>query len=157
MSATLTLEEQACNFATMQHIERVRNLINKVAIELIRRGEKHDQSKLEPPEVAAFTAQTPALAKLEFGTAEYEASKQQLGEALIHHYAKNRHHPEHHKDGVNSMNLVDILEMFIDWKAGSERQHNGNLKKSIEYNGNKFGLSPQLIRIFENSIDLLEG
>lgn len=41
----LTLEEQATNYATMRHIERVRNLLNVVVVELIKRGEKHDQSK----------------------------------------------------------------------------------------------------------------
>lgn len=30
------------------------------------------------------------------------------------------------------MNLIDIVEMFCDWKAASERQLDGNLLKSIE-------------------------
>ena len=71
--------------------------------------------------------------------------------ALEHHYAKNRHHPEHHKNGINDMNLIDLIEMFCDWKASSERQNDGNILKSIEINGKRFHMSPQLIEIFENT------
>ena len=54
------------------------------------------------------------------------------------------------------MNLFDLIEMLVDWKAASERHNNGNIRKSIEINGNRFNMSPQLIRIFENTVkDLL--
>jgi hypothetical protein len=60
----LSLEEKACNFDTMRHIERVRNLLNIFVADLLERGEKHDQTKLEPPEVGPFTEMTHVLAKL---------------------------------------------------------------------------------------------
>ena len=37
----LTLEEQATNYNTMRHIERVRNLLNAIVVELLERGEDH--------------------------------------------------------------------------------------------------------------------
>jgi hypothetical protein len=39
---------------TRLHINRVRFLLSKCAINLLERGVKHDASKLEPPEKAAF-------------------------------------------------------------------------------------------------------
>jgi hypothetical protein len=54
------------------------------------------------------------------------------------------------------MNLVDLIEMLCDWKAASTRHNDGNLRRSIEVNGDRFGMSPQLIKIFENSIPLVE-
>lgn len=45
----LSLEEKATNYDTFRHIERVRNLLNKVNLELSKRGELHDQTKLESP------------------------------------------------------------------------------------------------------------
>jgi hypothetical protein len=153
----LTLEEQATNFDTMRHIEMVRNLLGRVQVELIKRAERHDQSKLEPPEVEAFTEFTPRLAGMTYGSPEYEACREQMAPALEHHYANNRHHPEHFKNGIDDMNLVDLLEMLCDWKASSSRHNDGNLRKSIEINGKRFGMSPQLIQLFENSIDLVEG
>jgi hypothetical protein len=152
----LSIEEKACNYDTFRHIERVRNLLNLCVKELLNRAEKHDQSKLEEPEVALFTEYTPKLASTTYGSQEYEDLKKAIQPALDHHYANNRHHPEHHKNGLDDMNLIDLLEMLLDWKAASERHNNGNIRKSIEINGDRFNMSPQLIRIFENTVkDLL--
>jgi len=154
----MTLEEQATNFTTMRHIERVRNLINNVIRKLMDRQEKHDQSKLEDPEVSLFTEHTKTLSGLTYGSAEYKTALEQLAPALKHHYANNRHHPEHHKNGVDDMNLLDLIEMFCDWKAASERHTDGNILKSIEHNADRFSMSPQLVKVFENTakgMDLL--
>jgi len=48
-----------------------------------------------------------------------------------------------------------LLEMFCDWKAASERHNDGNIRKSIEHNADRFGMPPILVQIFENSVDLL--
>jgi len=153
---SLSLEEQATNYATMRHIERVRNLLNLMIHELLVRGEKHDQSKLEQPEVSAFTEKTKELAKTTFGTDEYEKHKEDMADALAHHYANNRHHPEHFENGIMDMNLLDILEMFCDWKAASERHNDGNLRKSIQHNATRFKMSTELVRIFENTIEVVD-
>lgn len=154
---SLTLEQQATNFATFRHIERVRNLLNLMAVDLIKRGEQHDQSKLESPEVELFTEFTPKLAASTYGSAEYEGFRKAMGPALDHHYAKNSHHPEHWPNGINDMNLLDLLEMFCDWKAAGERHNNGNILKSIEVNANRFGISPQLVKIFQNTAKVFDG
>lgn len=338
----LTEEQKATNYDTFRHIERVRNLLNRVAMKLLERGELHDQSKLVSPEVEAFTEYTGRLATTTYGSPEYDACKAAMRPALEHHYANNRHHPEfnrkneewrpiigfeqsyevssfgdirsitrlierpngngsflkesnllkqyitpkgylrlqlqyngkcknlmvhrivaeaflenkelkpevNHIDGnktnnkinnlewvtssenqqhayenylkkpaikyvvecpqldltsfgclemekmvrsvgyekvtaagiwssinnggkhfdlefigsnfetwmnspINDMNLLDLLEMMIDWKAASERHNDGNIRKSIEINGKRFEMSPQLIRIFENTVDAL--
>jgi hypothetical protein len=154
MNENLTIQEQATNYATMRHIERVRNLLNMFASELLHRGTLHDQSKLEQPEVALFTEFTPKLAASTYGSSEYEAFRKAMGPALDHHYANNRHHPEHFKNGVDDMNLIDLIEMLVDWKAASERHNNGNIRKSIEINTERFGLSVQLRKILENTAEL---
>jgi len=151
----LTLEEKATNNDTFRHIERVRNLLNTCIIDLMKRGELHDQTKLEHPEVQLFTEFTPKLANSTYGSKEYEGFKVSMSPALQHHYANNRHHPEHHKNGINDMNLLDIVEMLCDWKAASERHNDGNIRKSIEINANRFNMSPQLTQIIENTADIL--
>lgn len=148
----LTLEEKACNYDTFRHIERVRNLLNLCVKEILDRAEKHDQSKLQSPEVELFTEYTPRLASSTFGSEEYNNCKKEMKVALDHHYANNRHHPEHFKNGIDDMSLFDLLEMLVDWKAASERHNDGNIRKSIEINGNRFNMSPQLITIFENTV-----
>ena len=152
----LTLEQKATNHDTWKHIHRVRELLNECIVELLSRGQEHDLSKLGYPEVDLFTEYTDKLAATTYGSDEYNDFKASMRPALDHHYAKNRHHPEHFKNGVEDMNLIDILEMLMDWKASSERHHNGNIRKSIEINGNRFGLSPQLINLMENTVDFLD-
>ncbi len=152
---SLTQEQKACNNDTFRHIERVRNLINKCVADLLKRGELHDQSKLVSPEVEAFTEYTPKLRETTYGSEEYESYRAAMKPALEHHYANNRHHPEHFKDGVNEMNLLDIVEMLCDWKAASERHNDGNIRKSIEVNAKRFGIDQQMVRILENTADLL--
>lgn len=151
----LTQEQKATNCDTFRHIERVRNLLNSCVIDLLRRAERHDQTKLESPEVEAFTEYTPKLASSTYGSEEYKGFLAAIKPALDHHYAHNSHHPEHYKNGVNDMNLLDIVEMLCDWKAASERHNDGNIRRSIEINANRFGLSPQLVQILENTADVM--
>lgn len=153
----LSLKEQATNFATMRHIERVRNLLNIVIRDLMSRAENHDQSKLESPEVEAFTEYTPKLAKCTYGSEEYKGFLEAIKPALDHHYANNTHHPEHFVNGVDDMSLLDLIEMFCDWKAAGERHNDGNLLKSIEINSKRFKLSKQLEDIFNNTAKLFDG
>ena len=123
------------NDATRQHIERVRNLLNDAVRELLARGEKHDQSKLKDPEVSTFVEYTPKLKDSTYGSDEYKGYLEAMKPALEHHYHYNRHHPEHFgARGVNGMNLIDLLEMFCDWKAAGERHADGDIYHSIEHN-----------------------
>lgn len=157
MTIELTLEEKACNFETQKHRDHVRHFINTVIIDLMKRAEVHDNSKMEPPEVAMFTEQTPKLAALKFGTPEYTASLEALGPALAHHYANNRHHPEHHARGIEDMNLIDLIEWFCDCKAASLRQNDGNIRKSIKHNVKRYKICKQLASILENTIEAIEA
>ncbi len=156
MVESLTVEEKATNYETMEHIQKVQYFIHKVIFDLLRRAELHDRSKLAHPEVSLFCEMTPKLAMSTYGSEEYEQFRKALGPALSHHYANNRHHPEHFKNGVDDMNLLDIIEMFCDWKAATLRHNDGNIRKSIEKNASRFHLNPQLVRILENTAELFD-
>jgi hypothetical protein len=145
-----------CMEKTMEHKRYVKGLMNKVAKMIKERGERHDNSKLEEPEFSLFSKHTPTLAKLTYGSPEYKKALEDLQPALIHHYANSRHHAEHFKNGIKDMNLVDVIEMFVDWYCASKRHDDGNIRKSIEINKQRFGYSDDLERIFENSIELLD-
>ena len=155
MDTDLTPEQRATNHDTWRHIHRVQHYMFRVVHKLIERAHRHDQSKLAHPEVALFTEFTPKLAGCTYGSPEYEGYRKALGPALAHHYANNSHHPEFHKNGVEDMNLLDLLEMLVDWQAASERHHDGNIRKSIEINAERFHMNPQLRRIFENTVAVI--
>jgi hypothetical protein len=148
-------KEMRCSLDTLKHIVEVRNTLDTVISELMTRAQEHDQTKLSEPELSYF-ANAVDLRQLTYGSPEYQKSKDDLQPALDHHYARYRHHPEHFPNGINGMNLIDILEMFCDWKASSKRQHDGNLVKSIETASKKYGMSSQLASIFKNTADYLD-
>lgn len=151
----LTQEQKATNADTLTHIMRVRDLLGTCIGHLNARGSLHDASKLASPEVEVFTEFTPRLAECTYGSEEYKSNMKKMKVAIDHHNAVNRHHPEHHKNGINDMNLIDLVELLCDWKAASERHNDGNIRKSLEINANRFEMSPQLVRILENTVDLL--
>lgn len=194
----LTLEEQATNAETSKHIRLVGKVLHLMVKHLLDRVDEHDLSKLDRPEVELFTKYTPMLAGLTYGSKEFNECKAGMGPALDHHYAKNRHHPEHFKEGkpdhqmavdisaleacqhlpeavrqrlvarlkrdlgddtspINGMTLVDLVEMFCDWKASSLRHNDGNIRKSIEINSARFRMTPQMVQILENTAVLVDG
>ena len=150
----MTIEE--CQLATYNHLEKVREFIQFFINRLTIRGIEHDKTKLESPEVEVFAEYTPKLAETTYGSEEYLNCLKEMNGALQHHYANYRHHPEHFDKGINDMNLVDIVEMFCDWKASSLRQIDGNLLKSIEANASRFNMNTQLKQILINTAKMYD-
>ena len=142
---------------TLDHIDKVKEKLWWFEAQLRRRADVHDASKLEPQEKPYFDELSPLLAGVTYGSDEYKELLVRLGPALEHHYANNRHHPEHWPDGIDNMNLVDIVEMFCDWYAASQRHADGDISKSIEYNRTRFDMDNQLYRIFMNTVGMVEG
>ncbi len=142
--------------ATLEHIAQVARNINAVIKELLIRADWHDRTKLQPVEAEAFDKATPKLAGLTYGSDEYKAVLAELGPALQHHYAHNRHHPEHHPLGIEQMNLIDVLEMFCDWYAATKRHNDGDLVKSIAINAERFKIAPQLRDILLNTAKAMQ-
>lgn len=136
---------------TYAHIVRVQELLAPVAAEIVQRGVHHDRSKVEPPEVETFDEYTPKLRDSTYGSDEYKSFLAGMGDGLAHHYANNRHHPEHHADGIDGMTLVDLIEMLADWKAATERHTDGSLDRSLVIQAERFGIGGQLSRILRNT------
>ena len=45
------------------------------------------------------------------------------------------------------MSLLDLMEMLADWRAATERNKNGDIKKSIEINTYRFNIYKKLKQI----------
>lgn len=136
---------------TLIHSQRVGELMAQLIHELVDRSMCHDRSKTAPPEVGVFDEFTPKLKTTTYGSDEYRSHLAAMGEGLKHHYASNRHHPEHHRDGVNSMTLADLAEMLADWKAATERHADGDLYRSLTVQRERFAMSDQLTQILFNT------
>ncbi len=140
---------------TLNHKFFVFFYIFRFCIKLILRATFHDFSKFGLYEGSSYGKHLPEFKKVKYGTPEYDDILRRFQEAINHHYALNRHHPEHFKDGYLGMNLLDIVEMFFDWKAASRKKiGTGSLEKSLSINGKRFKMSDDIIRIMDNSLRL---
>ena len=147
-----------CKAQTMEHIEEVRKYIRWFTDRLTDRGVEHDKTKLQSPEIDQLIEAADHIAvlpSLEYGSEAYNREYGYLKAVHDHHYAKNRHHPEHFANGINDMDLIDIIEMFCDWCAASKRNKNGSIQRSIEVGATRFEISDQLKQIFLNTAEAL--
>jgi len=140
---------------TKEHIGNVEKFLRQVSMELKGRAAEHDKSKLSTPEKETFDRVTPKLRGLKYGSPEYQEMLSEMKPALDHHYQNNRHHPEHHQNGIDGMNLIDLIEMLADWKAATLRHEDGDITESIKHNAKRFNLSPQLEQILLNTVPYL--
>jgi hypothetical protein len=57
---------------------------------------------------------------------------------------------------ISQMNIIDVIEMFCDWRAATLRHADGDINKSIDINQNRFNISDQLSEIFRNTVEILK-
>jgi len=137
---------------TLAHIKRVNTLLLQCVYKLLNRAAIHDASKLVSPEKEGYDTISVRLKGMKYGTPEYRESLRELQPVIAHHYANNDHHPEHTPQGIAGMNLLSLTEMLMDWKAATERMDQGDIRRSLEINRERFNISPQLEAILQNTI-----
>ena len=137
--------------ATRAHVQEVQKRLAWFLGKLTERMIHHDDSKFQDPEFETFRIFTAKLKGSTYNSPEYKQFLVEMKPALDHHYAHGRHHPEHFANGIDGMTLVDLVEMFCDWWAASMRHADGSIRRSIEQNTERFGLSQQLAAILQNT------
>lgn len=140
------------SFKTNEHkalIEKI--FFNYIVPSLNERAIAHDSSKLESPEKECVDKYTPLLKAVKEGTPEYEEIKKRMNaEGYEHHYAVNRHHPEHFKNGINDMNIIDLVELTVDWIADS-KDSDESFSEELDSHAKKFSVPPMLKDIIANT------
>lgn len=91
------------------------------------------------------------LRGLTYGSPEYKAELDKMRPTIDLHYKRNSHHPEHYANGIDGMCLLDLVEMLCDWRAATQRHADGDLRKSLVINQERFKMSPQLVSILKNT------
>lgn len=136
-----------------QHVTQVVNA-------LMARASAHDLSKFSEDEATLFQERIPAIdaAQKQFGyeSPEHKSARANLGEALKHHYANNTHHPEHFSNGVEGMNVYDVVEMLCDWWAVADAKV-ANVLSFIAQNQVRFNISEQLKEILVSTIHYIHN
>ena len=136
----------------------VEHLMLKLSTELRQRSKRHDVSSFTSDELPFLELYLDNYKNSEKGTDEHKELCMKLQPALVHHYAKNDHHPEHFDNGILSMNLVQITEMLCDWIVSAKED---NVSKTtfitmiITDYTEKYKLSNELQSILVNTVDTL--
>lgn len=149
---------------TYKHISRVRQLLGEFAIEMIKRGDRHDASKFDPIEMGPLEEMQKIIdseGQAPFGSEEYARRTDMLGPMIDHHRRNNSHHPEFYEfenggdcmHGINGMDLFDLVEMFFDWKAASERGEESAM--NLNFACDKYKVEGPLRHILFNTAERL--
>ena len=134
------------------HRKSVRAKLNFLIKKLAERSENHDLSKLKEPEIG-WLIEMDKEPRVTYGSPEYFEKMKRWEKFFKHHYANNRHHPDHFGDmGVSGMNLVDLAEYLCDIISYLEEMHASQAIKIIDEQGKRFGLEDQLSQILKNTL-----
>ena len=129
--------------------------LTRFALKLIWRGIIHDYSKFSIFEGMSYGEFIPEFKNVKYGTPEYDVILKKFQPAIDHHYTYNKHHPQHFENGYTDMSLLDLTEMFFDWKAASKKKiGTGSLEKSLPINAKRFDMSEDIVKIMNNSLEL---
>jgi len=119
---------------------------------LVQRMMVHDDSKFDEDEFPEYVKAKEEFKQVQFGTEEYAKVREKYAAPINAHYKKNTHHPEHYPNGIEDMDLLDVIEMLVDWKAASMREKDGgDIQKSIQHSAERYKINPQLVKILENT------
>lgn len=87
-----------------------------------------------------------------YGSAEYIDKIRRWKKVFDHHYKCNRHHPEHFLNGINDMNLVDMIEMLCDWVGYKNIMSIREAIKVVDTQMDRYGFSNDLRDIMKNTL-----
>jgi len=124
-----------------------------IAEKIFWRALLHDWSKLMcQDEFFGFAEITHKLKDSTYGSEEYKKNLASVQKTIQYHYARQPHHPEHFKNGVNEMTLVDVIELLCDWRSSVKRHADGCIWRSITINKDRFKMGEILPNILRNSV-----
>lgn len=134
-----------------EHRIRVKKRILDFIHELFYRMHSHDMSKLEEPEYSLWKKmdQEP---RYPYGTPEYIDKIKRNKDVFELHYMHNTHHPEHYYNGVSDMDLVDLIEMLIDWISYKDEISIKDAVELIEMQSERYNMSEDLKSIMKNTL-----
>jgi hypothetical protein len=80
-------------------------------------------------------------------------SRDRLMSAVKNDYTFKRHDPEFFgADGLDGMNLIDLLVMVLTWKSESDLHVYDNINSAIKVNRRQYGFGDELEKIIRNTI-----
>lgn len=140
----------------LQHKQKVSFLLREIARQFERRADTHDDSKFNLDEFKGF-CQMDNARRYEYGSPEYEAIIHNNSAAQLH-VSRNRHHPEYWPNGIDDMDMIDIIEMLCDWEIARQiRDIEEDIEKIWQTRKKRFGLSDDELYFLRTIWERLHG
>ncbi len=136
----------------VEHKKKVGRALRQLAGELEKRAEHHDDSKLMFPELLWLVEMDRDNEKIPYGTKEYLERRDKYKEFFNHHYQFNSHHPEHHQNGVKDMDLVDLVELVVDWCSYSKGLSVNEALDLVDKQAKRFDFGEEMSDVFKNTL-----
>ena len=137
----------------VKHKKSVKKRMLYLAEEIAKRAEKHDDSKLRPPEVN-WLIQMDKEPRVEYGSPEYFEKMKRWDKFFKHHYKNNSHHPAHYNEqGIYGMTIVDLVEMMCDVISYVSELHVYQAAKIIKEQKERFDIDEGITQILINTLN----
>jgi hypothetical protein len=134
-----------------EHIKRVRKRLLDFISELYKRVNLHDVSKLDEPEYSLWLKMDEEP-RYKYGTKEYKDKLARNKHVFELHYKHNSHHPEHYPNGILDMDLIDLIEMLIDWISYKDDISIKDAIELVDMQSERYGLSEDVKCILKNTL-----
>lgn len=135
----------------ISHKRAVQRWMQRFGIILLRRGEDHDNSKLEEPEFSGW-CKMDEEPRYPYGSYEYKDKVKRFNPLFIEHWRKNRHHPEYFNYNFNDMDLIDIIEMMCDWLGYRDNITYTEASQLVSTQCDRYGFSDELKELILNTL-----
>lgn len=143
------------DLSTREYIEKhKRNVAKRIQLFislLHNRAVNHDNSKLVEPEYSLWCAMD-LEPRYKYGTPEYEDKLKRFRKVFELHYKANRHHPEHHLNGIIDMNLIDLIEMLCDFISYKDNITYTEASNMLDKQSDRFGFSEEIRTLLMNTL-----
>lgn len=129
----------------------------RIADALRARAALHDISKYSLDEFQAVVQIKKVAREFPYGSAEYNQAISDNSVGLSKHFERNSHHPEFHSDGVQGMQLIDLIEMVCDWKAANTLRDDVQWSNVTAMHIERFKLSKDYVWLIDMIVDMLSN
>lgn len=140
----------------VQHRYYVHFFVTKLIEELLLRANLHDISKLTSEEFDGFAKSIYYLKGPWGQEARPPEILKRLKQSLVTHYAYNDHHPEYFQNGMKDMDLIQMLELIVDWRAAMIGQGNHDIEETLRVGQERFKYPDYVKDILRNTFKTIQ-
>lgn len=145
------LNNITCRDYLYEHRALVHDKMATVSRDINTRARHHDQSSLNGSEFRIYEEHFDELQKYPMFDPRRDAVLKEMRVATMYHHNANDHHPEHFDDGINGMNLIQMIEFVADIMSQSE-QNGIDVYEMLPLLKDQYDISSQLYQVILNTV-----